>query len=54
MKLIDADELMNKLKHDCETNNNSTLWFILGFISKYINEAPDVSTKFNKHPLERE
>ena len=54
MKLIDADELINKLKHDCESCNDPTLWFILGFISKYINEAPDVSTKCNKHPLERE
>lgn len=51
MKLIDADELMRKLQHDCEQRKDPNFWFIFGFISRYITEAPDLGAKINKHPM---
>lgn len=54
MKLIDADELMRTIKKDCEASNNPSLWFLLGFISRYLDDAPDLGIQINKHPLESE
>lgn len=51
MKLIDADELMRTIQKDCEELKNPSLWFLLGFISRYINDAPDLGAKINKHPM---
>ena len=51
MKLIDADELMRTILKDCKESKNPSLWFLLGFISKYLNDAPDLGAKTNKHPI---
>jgi hypothetical protein len=54
MKLIDADELMRTIQKDCEESKHPSLWFLLGFISRYIADAPDLGAQINKHPLESE
>ena len=40
MKLINADDLYKTIKQTIEDSRSSSLYFLIGFISGFINDSP--------------